>query len=153
MVLRVRTLLAPGSSKSPRRAPPDRAQNWYNTIQGILAVGIVDLAYCSDHRNTSRSAEFLAHAFAGVASPALHVSTGGKYAAVQLCQLVLMQPRFRAAAHLIRIIKHEGVLIRMTEILEIRYAYLLSRLPRIETSNHILPIFEWDQVQSIGVAN
>lgn len=70
-----------------------------------MAVGVIRLAYRSNHSLAGRALPFFAHALAGVATPALDEGVAGKKIAVNAAEIVFMQPTLGPTIDLIAVIK------------------------------------------------
>src|ERR1051325_7275645 len=70
------------------------------------------LAKGPNHMRSSRGVPFFRHALAGVAAPALGVSATGEGMAIDLLQIILVQPRFTRAVDVVAVIEHETRAVR-----------------------------------------
>src|SRR6201999_4557699 len=73
----------------------------------------------SDHGHAGGGLELLVHAFARVAAPTLDEGIAGKEAAMELFQVVLVEPALGSAVEIGRVIEHEAGTVRVAEVLEI----------------------------------
>lgn len=74
---------------------------------GQFVIHKLRFANRANHVCPGRAPPFLRHLLAGVTAPALDVSTAGENPAMDLAEIVFVQPRLRGAVEVAAVIKHE----------------------------------------------
>src|ERR687889_549861 len=86
-------------------------------------------------------------------APALDVSASRKGTAIDLFQIVFVQPRFARAVDVVAVIEHETRPVRVPEKFEIHNLYLISRLPVVQIVDDLLARAEPNQIDIKFVAD
>src|SRR6266550_1536055 len=113
-------------------------------------LGLADRA---NHVCPSRGVPFLRHALAGVAAPALDVSTAREGTAIDLFQIVFVQPGFTSAIDVVAVIEHETSAVRMPEKFEIDDLHLVPRLSIVDIIDDLVSGTKPNQIDIKFVAN
>ena len=111
------------------------------------------LANGANHVGAGRCVPFLGHALAGMAAPALDVSAAREGTAIDLFQIVFVQPGFTRAIDVVAVIEHETSSVRMPEIFKIDDLHLVSRLPVVQIVNYLLARAEPNEIDIELVAD